>query len=142
MFADRPVVWTSRKENSMNTTNTVESYRPELLGLLGRLDANRAQLRWETSHHMDDEPARALSEPPLEPADLSAARQEEEIVLGMLKTEDHLYAEVNAALARLEDHSFGDCESCGHPIPRTRLRAVPYARHCIACALASEEKAS
>jgi DnaK suppressor protein len=126
----------------LNTPNTIESYRPRLLGLLGRLDAQRAQLRRDTSHHMDDEPAGALSETTLEPADLSATRQDEEVSLGMLENEDHLYAEVNAALARLEDHSFGRCESCGHAITSARLQAIPYARHCIACARVSEGKTS
>jgi DnaK suppressor protein len=126
----------------MRTANTIESYRPGLLGLLRRLDANRTQLRLETSHHMDDEPARSLSERTLEPADLSAARQEAEVVMGMLTHEDRLYAEVTAALVRMEDHCFGLCERCGKPIPRTRLRAIPYARHCLTCALAAEAEAN
>ena len=46
---------------------------------------------------------------------------------------EHL-AEVDAALARLADGSYGRCESCGHPIGEARLEARPTARLCIECA--------
>jgi hypothetical protein len=74
----------------MNTAKEIESYRPQLLGLLSRLNANRAQLRMETSHHTDDEAAGANSEPGVEPEDVSADRQNVEVSLGMLENEDHL----------------------------------------------------
>ncbi len=28
---------------------------------------------------------------------------------------------------------YGACEHCGQPIPKARLRALPYARLCVAC---------
>ena len=46
-------------------------------------------------------------------------------------------AEIDAAFARLEDGTYGVCETCGQPISETRLRARPVARACITCASAS-----
>lgn len=43
-------------------------------------------------------------------------------------------AEIDAALARIEDGTFGACSACGGPIGRDRLRAVPEARLCLRCA--------
>ena len=43
----------------------------------------------------------------------------------------HLH-EVDAALARVADGSYGRCEVCGEPIPPARLDARPTARTCIA----------
>jgi RNA polymerase-binding protein DksA len=43
-------------------------------------------------------------------------------------------AEIDAALARVEDGSYGVCESCGGPIAPGRLEARPVARTCISCA--------
>ena len=43
-------------------------------------------------------------------------------------------AEVEAALWRLEQGHFGDCERCGGPIGRLRLLALPEARRCSSCA--------
>ena len=46
---------------------------------------------------------------------------------------DHL-REVDAALARLDDGSYGRCEVCGQPVPEPRLEARPVARTCVGCA--------
>lgn len=43
-------------------------------------------------------------------------------------------AEVEAALDRLDDGSYGTCESCGRPIVPERLLARPAARTCVDCA--------
>ena len=40
---------------------------------------------------------------------------------------------VDAALARLEDGTFGTCLRCGKPIAPARLEALPWAAHCIEC---------
>ncbi len=41
--------------------------------------------------------------------------------------------EVDGALSRLADGSYGACASCGRPIPFERLEAIPRARCCVAC---------
>jgi RNA polymerase-binding transcription factor DksA len=46
----------------------------------------------------------------------------------------HQLAEVEAALGRLDDGSYGTCEVCGEPIPPARLEARPVARTHIDCA--------
>lgn len=43
-------------------------------------------------------------------------------------------AEIDAALARVADGSYGICERCGLPISDGRLEARPVARTCIGCA--------
>jgi DnaK suppressor protein len=40
---------------------------------------------------------------------------------------------VDAALARLDDGTFGTCVRCGKPIAPARLEALPWAAHCIEC---------
>jgi DnaK suppressor protein len=46
----------------------------------------------------------------------------------------HQLAEVEAALERLVDGSYGTCEVCGRPIVPERLEARPTARTCVDCA--------
>ena len=41
--------------------------------------------------------------------------------------------EIDAALDRIGDSTYGACERCQQPIPKSRLRALPYARLCVAC---------
>jgi len=46
--------------------------------------------------------------------------------------------EIGEALARLENGTFGSCETCDQHIPLERLQAIPYARLCIHCKSAEE----
>ncbi|HET9522503.1 MAG TPA: TraR/DksA C4-type zinc finger protein [Candidatus Limnocylindrales bacterium] len=48
------------------------------------------------------------------------------------RNEQHL-AQVEAALRRLDDGTFGACTTCGRPIAPERLEAIPWAAHCIDC---------
>jgi DnaK suppressor protein len=41
--------------------------------------------------------------------------------------------EIDAALARLDDGTYGTCVTCGNPIGAERLEAIPYAKQCIEC---------
>jgi DnaK suppressor protein len=41
--------------------------------------------------------------------------------------------EIDRALEKIEDGTYGLCERCGQPIPEERLDAVPYATLCVSC---------
>ena len=41
--------------------------------------------------------------------------------------------DIDKALAKMDAGTYGICERCGHPIPKERLRALPYAALCVAC---------
>ncbi len=41
--------------------------------------------------------------------------------------------EIDDALRKIERKSYGGCERCHQPIPKARLRALPFARLCVAC---------
>jgi DnaK suppressor protein len=41
--------------------------------------------------------------------------------------------EIDYALVRIDEKTYGYCERCFQPIPKPRLRALPYARLCVAC---------
>jgi DnaK suppressor protein len=50
---------------------------------------------------------------------------------GLEENAEHLLAEVNGALARLDDGTYGTCTACGAQIPDERLEAVPWASLCL-----------
>lgn len=56
-----------------------------------------------------------------------------EFLFSLSNSERQLLIEVDAALARLDDGSFGACVHCGRAIGKPRLEAVPWARLCIDC---------
>ena len=41
--------------------------------------------------------------------------------------------EIDRALAKMDSGTYGVCERCGNPIPKARLKALPYAALCVAC---------
>jgi DnaK suppressor protein len=41
--------------------------------------------------------------------------------------------EIDRALAKIDDGTYGVCEQCGKSIPRERLKALPYAMLCVDC---------
>ena len=49
-------------------------------------------------------------------------------------------SEIEAALARLEAGQWGRCQTCGGPIGRQRLQALPEARECLGCRTESEKQ--
>ena len=50
---------------------------------------------------------------------------------GLEENAEHLLADVNAALARLDDGTYGTCTACGRRIPDERLEAIPWASLCL-----------
>lgn len=41
--------------------------------------------------------------------------------------------EINEALLRMDDGTYGNCDPCGARLPIARLEAIPHARSCVAC---------
>lgn len=50
---------------------------------------------------------------------------------GLEENAEHVLVEIDAALARIDDGTYGLCSACGRPIGAERLDAVPYATLCI-----------
>lgn len=62
---------------------------------------------------------------------VTAERGEAEVLAGTLK---ETLEEVEHALAKFEDGTYGQCENCGKQINTARLEAMPAARLCMDCA--------
>ena len=64
---------------------------------------------------------------------VTAERGEVDALVGSLR--DTL-SDIDEALTKLDDGTYGICENCSRPIGEPRLEAMPAARLCIACASA------
>ena len=53
--------------------------------------------------------------------------------IAILAALDRTLRQIDAALARARAGAYGSCAACGGPIPLARLRAVPFATHCVPC---------
>ena len=66
-------------------------------------------------------------------ADVATDNYDREFSLGLASNERKSLYELEDALKRIEDGSFGICDSCKGRISKVRLKAVPSARLCIKC---------
>ena len=74
-----------------------------------------------------------------ESADLSLRDVIEELALRLGERESQMVADIDQALMRLEEGSYGLCVRCGKAIDERRLEAVPTARFDAACQAAIEQ---
>lgn len=73
-------------------------------------------------------------------ADMAADTYDREMSTNMVSAEQEILYQIDDALKRMDDGSFGVCGECTHPISMSRLKAVPYASNCIECQRAKEQK--
>ena len=106
---------------------------------LEQLLALRARLRGDVSQMTDNGLMQAkTTSMPNHMAELGSGNFDQELTLSLLGGERNALAQIEAAIKRIEDGSYGRCEECGRKIPKTRLEAIPYAAQCVRCA--SEEE--
>jgi RNA polymerase-binding protein DksA len=64
-------------------------------------------------------------------AESATATVDREIDYSLEENDTRVLAAIDAALARIDDGSYGLCERCGREIEPERLEAIPYATLCI-----------
>ncbi len=66
-------------------------------------------------------------------AELAAHSVEQDVATWTVNLRFETLREIDGALNRLDDGGYGTCESCGESIASNRLKALPWARFCVAC---------
>ena len=116
------------------TKAELDSYRDLLVSLRSRLNGDVTHLADEALRSTGGEASGSLSNAPLHMADLGTDNFEQEFTLSLLQNQEQALDEIREALGRIDRGTFGECEECHQPIPKARLQALPYTRHCVACA--------
>ena|SRR5918992_623270 len=98
------------------------------------------QLRERAPHIREDQVAAldASDDGVKDPADLSVIDVNQEIALRLGERESQLVADIDQALLRIKEGSYGTCASCGKVIDERRLEALPTARFDANCQAAIE----
>ena len=78
-------------------------------------------------------PSEGNSTVPFHLADLATDNYLLDMSLSFMENESGRLQDIEDALDRLQDGSFGHCEGCGEVVSVERLKAIPYARFCVAC---------
>ena len=90
--------------------------RSEREGLVSRLETRRARLT-------------TLATQPPDEADWAAESADQSLLVRLVDRDAKLLAELDHALRKLDDGSYGLCETTGEPIGWERLAARPWSRH-------------
>jgi DnaK suppressor protein len=116
------------------STLDVEHFRELLLERREAVSAALNNLHRENSVSLEDETGELVSgSADQHLADTATETVEREIGNTLEEHDERLLAEIDAALQRIEDGTYGKCVNCGAPIPEERLEAMPWATLCIDC---------
>ncbi|NLG88130.1 MAG: transcriptional regulator, TraR/DksA family protein [Clostridiaceae bacterium] len=74
------------------------------------------------------------------PADVATELFDTEHNAALKESEEFTVREIDDALNRIKDGTYGICELCGRHIDRKRLEVLPYARNCIDCETVRERE--
>jgi len=118
----------------------IERYKNLLLKRREALQRDLERMEQEALNKSRQSASGDLSNMPIHMADLGSDNFEQEFTLNLIQTQRDELKEIDAALERVEEGTFGLCEICSKPISRRRLQAMPYARLCVECKREEEEK--
>lgn len=90
------------------------------------------------------------SKSPTHMAELGTETYEQDFSLRVMESDQEVLKEIRSALKRIDDGTYGICEGCSEQqrppskcwIPKTRLKVIPHARHCVECAGSLEKQFS
>ena len=66
-------------------------------------------------------------------ADIASQTFEKEMIFEISSNERETIKQIDDALYKIRNKTYGYCEGCRKPIPLKRLRVIPYTRYCLVC---------
>jgi RNA polymerase-binding protein DksA len=105
----------------------ISEFKALLLAKRNEILGNVVSMEDETLHKQRSD----LSNMPIHMADIGTDNYDQEFTLGLMDSERKLMKEIDEALDRIENGTYGICEGSGKSIPKTRLEAIPWARYCV-----------
>ncbi|WP_428053493.1 TraR/DksA family transcriptional regulator [Candidatus Avelusimicrobium facis] len=73
-----------------------------------------------------------------DPIDVASQSLDKEILFELSGNSHNTIGQIEAALRKIEKGIYGRCELCRQPIPKKRIKALPFARYCVNCQHSSE----
>lgn len=108
-------------------------YKKLLLSLREKLVGKVDYMQEEALKKSRQDASGDLSNVPIHMADVGTDNYERELMIELIQNGEDSVRNIDDALERIEEGTFGICEACEKKINRERLKAVPYASLCISC---------
>jgi len=116
----------------------MKKFKKLLLAAKASLEAEMGHLQRDNLNRSQRDFSGDLSGYSYHMADVGTDTFEREMELKIVSAGAETVKEIDDALKRIDDGTYGKCETCGEEITRKRLEAVPHARLCIRCKSAEE----
>jgi RNA polymerase-binding protein DksA len=110
-----------------------DRFRTALLDERGRIESAIDYLHRETPGSLEEETNEVFGTLENHLVDTASGTLDREIDYTLEDHSGQVLAQINAALTRIEDGTYGICTNCGKAIPEERLEARPWASLCIDC---------
>ncbi|TLD41939.1 MAG: DnaK suppressor protein [Candidatus Jettenia ecosi] len=108
-------------------------FKKLLLSLRERLVGKVDSMQGEALKRSRQDASGDLSNVPIHMADVGTDNYERDLMIELIQTGEQSLREIDTALEKIEDGTFGICELCEKKINKERLKAVPYTKLCIDC---------
>ncbi len=95
------------------------------------LEAKRATLVGDVAQMRDQALNQSHSKMPIHMADIGTDNYEQEFTLELIENDRNLLREIDEALDRIKQGTYGICLATGKPISKSRLKHKPWAKYCI-----------
>ncbi|MCD6578740.1 TraR/DksA family transcriptional regulator [bacterium] len=107
---------------------SIEKFKKVLVDVKKKIEENIDGLN-ETTF----KPGSNLSHYPDDPSYIANDEYEKPMAFNIMNVDQSILEQVNDALLKIENNTYGTCEKCGKKISRKRLEAKPWARYCVKC---------
>jgi len=121
------------------TPGELDHFRQLLVQRRNEILQNVVEIEDETLKKSRLDASGDLSSMPIHMADLGTDNYQQEFSLGLMDSERKLLIEIDDALQRIDDGTYGICEGTGLPISKARLEAQPWARYSVEYARKMEQ---
>jgi RNA polymerase-binding transcription factor DksA len=112
----------------------LEKFRKQLEALASRVRGDATAMIEQARGGSGGNSGGELSNAPYHLGDMGTEEYLYDLNTTLLANEQYIESEARAALQRMDDGTYGQCESCGKPIAKPRLEAIPFTRYCVECA--------
>ena len=113
------------------TKKDINRYKELLIKLRERTASGVGKIEKGYLHKSSQDASGDISAHPFHMADAASDSFDTEFNINLVSNEQDLLYEIDLALKRIEEGTFGICEECKEPISKKRLDVVPFARYCI-----------
>ena len=111
----------------------VAQFKKLLLSVRERLVGKVDFMQGEALKKSRQDASGDLSNVPIHMADVGTDNYERDIMIELIQNGEEGVRNIDTALEKIEEGTFGVCELCAKKINKERLKAVPYAKLCIDC---------